>query len=270
MAKLSQAFQFGRCRFAVEANDQEAIAWIGSKFLPCSQALPDAEVIVVEKLAQWQGSADIDSKTPQEQRSLMVSGLCKRLYDNHADCIWMDAAALCAPDGRLVLLTGPSCAGKSTLALGMSLVHGWKILSEDITLIDPERRTVLACPAPSGIRAGTAERLTDLGSLRNTMPAQTGWFFDPNLYMSKSMPAKFDQAVALEPLGESGCDAPAKMSLQFLSSYEYIKSVLPFSNLLRLDNKIGVLHEAVEQARCVKLSGGTLRERVEFLCQGGA
>ncbi|HEY9791901.1 MAG TPA: hypothetical protein V6D22_15960 [Candidatus Obscuribacterales bacterium] len=264
MAKLSQAFQFGRCRFAVEADDPQLIEWIESLFLPDNQ--PGAMLIVV-KLSDFQCDEEFSSRSLQDQRSLMISGLLRRLYECHVDCIWMDAATVRSPNDKLVLLAGPSCAGKTTLALAMSLARGWKILSEDITLIDPVRNDVLACPTPSGMRAGTADKLVTFANLKEGISDREGWFFDKNLYFRKSMPAKFDMAVFLDPLDETDNTGACTMSVRALSAYEYIKSVLPYSNLLRLDDKIGVLYHAIENSRCLKLRRGSLPERVDFLSQ---
>src|SRR6185437_10115980 len=125
MAKLSRVLQFGRCQFAVEAEQAPLIEWIESLFFPANQ--PGAEVIV-QRLEQFQCDEGFSSRSLRDQRSLMISGLLRRLYECHSDCIWMDAATVRSPDGKLVLLSGPSCAGKTTLALAMSLSRGWSIL----------------------------------------------------------------------------------------------------------------------------------------------
>src|SRR5262249_16022590 len=45
-------------------------------------------------------------------------------------------AGLAAPDGRGILVIGPSSSGKSTLTLGL-IRHGWRYLSDDALLLRP-------------------------------------------------------------------------------------------------------------------------------------
>ena len=59
----------------------------------------------------------------------------------------LHAAAL-ERGGRALLLPAPSGSGKSTLCAGLAFGGGWRLLSDDLALIDPANGHVLPLPRP--------------------------------------------------------------------------------------------------------------------------
>jgi hypothetical protein len=74
------------------------------------------------------------------------------LLEAHSNFLQLHAAGL-VKDDRGLLLVGPSGAGKSTLALSM-LLAGWRCLSDEIILLDPDDGRVW--PFPRSFHANTA------------------------------------------------------------------------------------------------------------------
>ncbi|MDQ3915607.1 MAG: hypothetical protein M3323_09820 [Actinomycetota bacterium] len=60
-------------------------------------------------------------------------------------------AAAVALDGRLLLLAGPSGAGKTTLTLGL-LRAGWTYFSDDVAPVDRATAAILPFPKPLGVK----------------------------------------------------------------------------------------------------------------------
>lgn len=64
--------------------------------------------------------------------------------------------------GRALLLPGPDGVGKSTLAAGLALANGWRLLSDGVVLVDPDTGRVLPLPGPVGIDDDAIEAVRSL------------------------------------------------------------------------------------------------------------
>lgn len=259
--------QFGNCRFSVKAEDDALVATIEALFsgavVDNAEGNQTATEVVMEELMQAHRGQAID-QTPQEIECQTISNLLNHLYAQHASCLWISSACLCTPDGKLVLLAGPSYCGKTTIAVALALTRKWKIVSQDITLIDPVLKVVLPCQAPINIRDGARKMLIDIGHSPGKAFGVHGWFFDQELYLRRSVSAKFAAAVMIVPFDQLTEDN-SDISVEELSASAFIREILPWSNLLRYGDKISVLQEAIEGAHCVKWQGGQLSQRVELL-----
>jgi HprK-related kinase A len=60
-------------------------------------------------------------------------------------------AAVLERDGRALILPAPSGAGKSTLCAAL-MFSGWRLLSDELTLIDPSTNQVVPLPRPVGLK----------------------------------------------------------------------------------------------------------------------
>ncbi len=81
------------------------------------------------------------------------------------------AFAAVSPAGGATLLIGPSGSGKTTTGLNL-LLHGWRLLANDVALLKWEDGVVWALPTPGvvSIRAKTFELLPDLRRLTGGSP----------------------------------------------------------------------------------------------------
>ena len=82
--------------------------------------------------------------------------------------VWLHAASAASEYGAIVL-PGPWGVGKTTLALEL-YDRGWSFLSDDVTPLNPQARTVVPFPATPQVRGGSERRLTrnELGGLEKS------------------------------------------------------------------------------------------------------
>lgn len=64
--------------------------------------------------------------------------------------------AVVAKGGAAAILPAPSGSGKSTLCAGLAF-RGWSLLSDELTVIDPVSRDVLAVPRPISLKNASIE-----------------------------------------------------------------------------------------------------------------
>lgn len=65
-------------------------------------------------------------------------------------------AAVLERDGRALILPAPSGSGKSTLCAGL-LFRGWRLLSDELTLIEPRSGAVVPLPRPVSLKNGSID-----------------------------------------------------------------------------------------------------------------
>jgi hypothetical protein len=116
------------------------------------ETLPVATGVVVKKALAYGRFEDITFTT-------LAPLLRRRGY-------YLLHAFAASKDGRCVLLVGPSGSGKTTAGLSL-LLDGWRLLANDILLLEERPDGVYALPTPGGvsIRARTVALLPDLARL---------------------------------------------------------------------------------------------------------
>ena len=80
-----------------------------------------------------------------------VSGHCHQYLIVHA--------AVLERDGRALILPAPSGSGKSTLCAGLAYGGGWRLLSDELALIDPTSGRVQPLPRPVSLKNNSIEVL---------------------------------------------------------------------------------------------------------------
>lgn len=70
--------------------------------------------------------------------------------------LMIHAAVIERPDGRAAILAAPPGSGKSTLCAGL-VARGWRLLSDELALIDPETRSLAPIPRPIGLKNESIE-----------------------------------------------------------------------------------------------------------------
>jgi len=189
-----------------------------------------------------------------------VRELINHVLKKHPNCIWVDAACAVSPFGPKVLLSGQSGAGKSTMAMALALGFHWKVLSEDITLIDVERDEIVNFASPFSFKAGTAELLA------NTVNADI-----KDLILNEWMPQDWRNAGSnsLTPFDivvhlEKG-DSPDELVSSKLSHSDYIRKLMPLSNVARKKGATDKLIQYLGTAQVYQVAGGTLQQRINFI-----
>lgn len=82
-----------------------------------------------------------------------VYGMCHQYLVLHA--------AVLERGGRALIMPAPSGSGKSTLCAGL-LFNGWRLLSDELTLIDPHDGMIVPIPRPVSIKNQSIEVLQAL------------------------------------------------------------------------------------------------------------
>jgi len=68
-------------------------------------------------------------------------------------------AAVIERAGRAMILPAPPGSGKSTLCAGL-VARGWRLLSDELTLIDIDRRSVVPFPRPISLKNASIATMT--------------------------------------------------------------------------------------------------------------
>jgi hypothetical protein len=191
-----------------------------------------------------------------------VRAVIREVLAFHRDCRWIHAACLRSPEGRTVLIAGLSGAGKSTTAAALALGFGWKVLADDLTLIDRATNAIVAFATPISLK-GPAPMLLREAIGRAPGPLVLGeWFRIDELYATEACPAEFDLLVHLRRVnGSHGFNhAPC-------SAAEYTRLLLPSSSVLHDAGGPDGFAEAVGSAACHWVTGGNLSERLNLILE---
>ncbi|MBX9770910.1 MAG: hypothetical protein K2X29_06045 [Candidatus Obscuribacterales bacterium] len=198
----------------------------------------------------------------EEDPTIALVYLLDRALAEHAGYLWIDASALLTPQGKLVLISGPSHSGKTTLTLAAALAHNWKILAEDIVLIDLETGMLAPFARPLSLRPDTAEKIRNATGMDPGCFILDGWLTAQEWYSLKPVPAKFDIGIDLAVTQK---DSTTSLNTATASSGEFIRNLITHSNALRYDEGVNRLSQAFKSAGLYLLSEGTPSERIETL-----
>lgn len=194
------------------------------------------------------------------EESTDIRAVVNSLLSRYCDCIWIDAASLICPGGKRFIISGNSGTGKSTTALALVYGNGWKLLSEDITLIDHNRDKIISFPSPFSLKAGTAERVKSACGVSPGPLIHNEWVRVPNDLIAASTDAGFDTVIHFAKNRER-----LPLSCTPISEVEYVRLILECSNLIHMDEAPDLMVKYTKGAARYLLNGGTLDERLEFI-----
>jgi len=189
-----------------------------------------------------------------------LRGLLAKVLELHPGYLWISAACLLSPQGHKVLISGQSSAGKSTTALALALRYGWKALSEDLTCIDVRRNKIIAFATPFSLKSGTLELLEDSIAMVPETLVFGEWVPISDMHAEGEYDADldlilyFDTAREGEPIQQFAC-----------SPGEYVRLLLPCSNLVHDERGPDKLAEYVSSGACYRVLGGSLSERISLI-----
>lgn len=198
----------------------------------------------------------------KDEPVMALISLLDRALADHAGYLWIDASALTTPDGKLVLISGPSHSGKTTLTLAMALAHGWKILAEDIVLIDVESGYLAPFARPLSLRPDTTEKVRQATGHDAGAFVLDGWLGNQSWYNLEPIKAKFYMAVDLTVTDKNSSES---LQIKPVSNGEFLRSLMTHSNVLRYDKGVNVLSQAFETSKLYLLSKGSLQDRIQTI-----
>ena len=89
---------------------------------------------------------------PGNQGFAMLEWGLNWCVSNHCHQYLIVHAAVLERDGRALILPAPSGSGKSTLCAALAFAGGWRLLSDELALIDPTSGHVVALPRPVSLK----------------------------------------------------------------------------------------------------------------------
>ncbi|MFN8555511.1 MAG: hypothetical protein U0103_28940, partial [Candidatus Obscuribacterales bacterium] len=127
-----------------------------------------------------------------------VRAVFNHILKKHLKCVWFNASCLLSSSGRKVLIAGPAHSGKSSLAMGLALGYKWKVVSEDLVLIDFDTNEILNFPLPFLVRPYTMQLIEDAIGTKVPVPdLKEGWHPIGDMATNSNCTAEFDEVIIL-------------------------------------------------------------------------
>ena len=189
-----------------------------------------------------------------------LRNLLNQVLRLHASCLWIDAGCLISPKGQTVLIAGASGSGKSTTTMALALGYGWKVLAEDILLLDLENDKLIGISSPFSIKKGTLELLeTAIGKTLEPLWLDE-WSPLNEMAAKGEFEAKFDLALILKKDWHA-----STVQISPLHSASYVNKLLPISSALRINGAADRMARYLSGGQCLEFVGGTLTQRLNAI-----
>lgn len=253
-------FQLGKFYFRLSSQDKELLGLVSKMFEPACENSFLPELVDLDQLKRLHGSLPADACL-----DMFIDHIIDLSHSRHPNMIYLDAAVLINSNNAACLIAGRSYSGKTTSTLSLCLSQGWKLLSEDISYLEfPGGRF---CPviAPLSIREPTWE-LIERDFAVKPMPLVANRWLSPHGLFCDKRSVRLKDIRSLFILSETSPNEPqTKLSGESISANIALRKLLPLSNLLREPAFIPIFAKELGNCPCFFLSGGSLKERVEFI-----
>lgn len=257
---MDTTFLLGRFSFRLKSSDLALLEALTKLFPKTNLEHKTTQVIDLDNprdiISNW------SNVVPKPEGFEIIRLIVRKALDNHQDCLWMDAATLVSPQGKTILIAGPSHSGKSTAAIALAYGKAWSVLSEDITLIDAGSGAFLRFASPLSIRAGSIEKVKIATGVAVGTPVDTEWLELGHLASTKAEIKRIDFLYFL-PKTDPNTDEPFQVDR--ISVNEAVRKLLPLSNILHLSTGLEIITTALASAQCHTVKGGCLSERVGLI-----
>jgi hypothetical protein len=208
---------------------------------------------------------DIDEGNAACDPDVAIIQIINEALRHHKDLLWIDASCLKTKDNKLVVIAGNSMSGKTTLSLAFAELENWKILAEDIVLIDFANNQILNFGRPLSLREGALERIKKIKNFHFARTPLNNWYFNPTYYLSQPEPINIDLAILLSNTQDTNPQYPS-LEITKLEPETFVRSLLPLSNLLHGPKLQALkLSKCLENTTCLELSSGELDERMRAI-----
>lgn len=205
----------------------------------------------------------IEARIVASDPATIFHSLITDAYRYHDGHLYIDGCAFMTNRSELVLLAGASHAGKTTLTVAAAGKLGWKIISEDLVLIDSSLTHIVPFVHPLSLRVGAQDLIMEATGIPPSGLYLDRWLVCPDMfYTGAPVPPKFSLTILIQSDAESS--AP---SLTLSSAHEFLRALLPLSNALHMDNGLRLLHSCIDMGPCYIMRGGSVGERLALLAK---
>lgn len=246
---LPTVFEAGSCRFTIAGKNEALLEQLRSLFVNCSGSSSSGPAIEIE----------IEGLDSFDQIGEAIRQIVVAVVAQHPKNLYVEGAALLNSRGELVLLVGTTRAGKSTLSAALTLGCGWKVLSEDLVLFDLTNKYILPLKLPISLRPGAIELIEEAVGSRPDIRGKSDIWMPMKFETTAMQLAHFDKVILLE--APNGKD----IVLSDLIPEKCLRLMLPASNAIHFTEGADQLMEMVRKARCFRLTGGSLKQRIEAM-----
>lgn len=177
----------------------------------------------------------------------------------HEQHLFFDACCLITPKNQSVFMAGKSFAGKSTLAAALLSASSWKVVSEDIVLLDQERGEVIPLTCPISLRQTAPAILRECTGVEVAPFLFGRWFLPYAHSISHGVPARFDLAICLEGIAGNGPFTPTKVDRR-----SFLHKLISYGNWLSIPDAPDYVYQCFERSEFWCVSGGDLSERLSW------
>ncbi|HEY9679197.1 MAG TPA: PqqD family protein [Drouetiella sp.] len=182
--------------------------------------------------------------------------LFNHMLKRHFIHIWLDAASLVSPGGKKLLIAGKSSSGKSTTSMALALSFNFKVLSEDITLIDPNTDAIVNFASPFSLKAGTIDLLQRTFGIELGDPYFGEWIPLGEASYGKNVQAPYDAALLFE------LDKNEGFKTDPITPSDFTRHLLPYSNFVKKEGALEKFMGYLPADRCFHIVNGSLEERI--------
>lgn len=284
-----ETFALGNYAFRLQSRNQWALDGARKLYLSTSSSAQyqvfDLDAgIVCDEDADWQRGdhntkrdlhrnldRDLDDPMVQQLRNARANrlrALTTDAYRHHAGHLYLDGCALITDRSELVLLAGASHAGKTTLTVAAVAKLGWKVLSEDLILIEPSLDAIVPLVNPLSVRPGALNLIQEATGMEPPNLYLDRWLaHDDMFYAGPAREPKFARAIIIQSGNSPGMRDLESPTLRHesVSSHQFLRNLLPLSNAVHLGNGVDSLSKCIGESPCSVVYGGTVKERLILL-----
>lgn len=227
--------------------------------------------IAPQVMFRFDGTASF-APLPGDQGFPMLEWGLNWCVSNHCHQFLIVHAAVLERGGRALLLPAPSGSGKSTLCAGLAF-NGWRLLSDELALLDPARGHVAPLPRPLSLKNESIDAIQAFASqavfgaaVRETMKGTVAYVRPPAEAVARAAETALPAWVVFPRFvpGSHAVLEPTPKARAFMGLVE-----CAFNYNVHGRNGFAALSRLVDAVDCYKFSYSSLEEAVSVFDRWG-